>query len=362
MKFKLSIILALTYFCSINVKAEKLDSIMPVRGFFVHLSFPVDLPKFLSFIEKDLVPAEINTLILGVNWGFDYQKYPELRDSGAFTLEDIKQIVQVCKKYRINIVPQINLLGHQSWEEKTWSLLREYPHLDETPGIKMPEKFEFPNKDGLYCKSYCPNHPDVHEIVFSCVDELMDAFEAKDFHAGLDEVFYIAHSNCTRCSGKDPAQIFAAEINRIAGHLKKKNRRLWMWGDRLIDAETTGISIWEASKSNTYNAIDLIDKSVLICDWHYDRADPTAVYFAMKGFDVAVCNWINPKVTEQQLSGIRYFKENSPKIMSNRFVGYIQTCWYGFDSFISTYQNNEIRSEGASFRTYKNFVVNLSRE
>jgi len=30
---------------------------------------------------------------------------------------------------------------------------------------------------------------------------------------------------------------------------------------------------------------------VVICDWHYVRADQTAVYFAMKGLDVVSCSW-----------------------------------------------------------------------
>ncbi len=59
----------------------------------------------------------------------------------------------------------------------------------------MPAEYEWPNEDGLYCKSYCPLHADLHEVVFALVDEIMVAFEADAFHAGLDEVFYIGYEH-----------------------------------------------------------------------------------------------------------------------------------------------------------------------
>ena len=63
------------------------------------------------------------------------------------------------KKHGIQIIPQINLLGHQSWANRTDKLLSVYPQFDETPWVKMPAKYEWPNADNLYCKSYCPLAP-----------------------------------------------------------------------------------------------------------------------------------------------------------------------------------------------------------
>ena len=81
-------------------------------------------------------------------------------------------------------------------------LLANYPEFDETPEIELPENYQWPNKDGLYTKSYCPLHPDVHEIVLAIVDDLISVFGSNYFHAGMDEVFYIGNDNCPRCSGK----------------------------------------------------------------------------------------------------------------------------------------------------------------
>ena len=135
-------------------------------------------------------------------------------------------------------------------------LLRVYPQFDETPDIKMPDKYIWPNADNLYCKSYCPLHPDLHPVLFEVIDELCDVFESDAFHAGMDEVFFIGDDNCPRCGGRDKAELFAGEVQVIHDHLKQKGRGMWIWGDRLLDGKTTGFGIWEASFNNTYRAID----------------------------------------------------------------------------------------------------------
>ena len=108
----------------------------------------------------------------------------------------------------------------------------------------MPEKYQWPNPDGLYCKSYCPLHPKLHPIVFPLVDEICEVFESDAFHAGIDEVFYIGDEKCPRCAERDKAELFAGEVNLIRNHLALKNHRLWICGDRLIDGKTTGMGMW----------------------------------------------------------------------------------------------------------------------
>lgn len=115
----------------------------------------------------------------------------------------------------IKIIPLIDLLGHQSWDTHPGNLLKTHPEFDETPWVKFPEKYKWPNEDRLYCKSYCPLHPGVHDVVFPLVDEVCDAFEAEAFHAGMDEVFYIGEDKCPRCGGKDKSELFAGELKKI---------------------------------------------------------------------------------------------------------------------------------------------------
>lgn len=320
---------------------SKLDSELPVRGLAIAAPSVQKLDVFLKFIEEELAPNHFNLLILRVDWNYAYRCHPELSDPNPLTLQDVKMIVAVCRKHNIRIAPQINLLGHQSWAETTYALLREYPELDETPYVDTKNYTGWPNPDGLYCKSYCPLHPKVHEIVFALVDELTDVFETDWFHAGMDEVFYIGEDKCPRCGGHDKAELYAGEVNRIHDHLAQQGKRLMIWGDRLIDGKTTGIGAWEASMNNTHRAIDLIPKDVFICDWHYERPEQTAVYFAMKGFEVATCPWRKPEVALEQVADMRRFRQQSGTLMRNRFQGIIETVWSGADAFLEAYYKPE---------------------
>ncbi|MBK8052770.1 MAG: family 20 glycosylhydrolase [Saprospiraceae bacterium] len=329
-------ILLLFFAYALNAQSG-LDTIFPVRGLCIAAPKKSHVDSFVTFIRQELAPARVNTLILRVDYEYEYQSHPELRNNNPLSKADVKKLVAVCKNNNIKLIPQINLLGHQSWASTLEKLLQVYPQFDETPHVKMPEKYEWPNADGLYCKSYCPLHDSVHMVVFSLVDEICDVFESDGFHAGMDEVFYIGDDKCPRCAGRDKAELFAGEVNKINQHLRQKNRKLYIWGDRLIDGKTTGIGMWEASMNHTHRAIDMIDKSVIICDWHYEAPLHTAVYFAMKGFDVITCPWRTPSIAVQQTKDMITFRSGATKVMKNRYQGMMQTVWSGAESFMREY-------------------------
>lgn len=332
--------------CTLNSQTrgnvpEKQDKPSLVRGFCIAAPKPDRVNEFIKFIEKELVPRHINTLILMVNYNFKFKSHPELRNDSAIAAKDARKLARACKKCNIDLIPEMDLLGHQSWENQPGALLMAHPEFDETPLVKMPERYVWPNPDRLYCKSYCPLYPGVHKIIFDLIDELVDAFEADSFHAGMDEVFYIGESQCPRCNGLDKAELFAGEVRAIHDHLAQKGRRLWIWGDRLIDGKTTGIGEWEGSFNCTYRAIDMIPKDIMICDWHYDRPDQTSVYFALKGFDVVTCWWNKSAIALLQEQDMQNFRDHSTLEMKEHFRGIVQTVWSGAESFIDIYYGNK---------------------
>ncbi len=316
---------------------QDIDSIFPVRALAIAAPSPALVDSFVMFIHKELGPRKINRLVLRVDYRYQYKSHPELTDPDALGTREVKKIVEACRKNKIEIIPQINLLGHQSWATKVSKLLEVYPQFDETPHVKMPAEYKWPNEDGLYCKSYCPLHPEVHKVVFDLVDEVCDAFEASAFHAGMDEVFYIGDDKCPRCKGLDKSVLFAQEVNRVRDHLSLKGRQLWIWGDRLIDGRATGIGMWEGSFNDTHRAVDMIAKDVVICDWHYERPDKTAVYFAMKGLSVISCGWRNPQNAMEQVKDMKRFREGSTPVMKARFLGVMETVWSGVAPFFHEY-------------------------
>jgi hypothetical protein len=361
---KLYFLICVVFFANTTISAQQLDSILPIRGFAIAAPPPNGVDSFVTFIEKELAPRRVNTLILRVDYGYQYNSHPELRQAQALSTAQVKQLVAACKRNNIRIIPQVNLLGHQSWAGSIGKLLEVYPDFDETPHVAMPKDYKWPNADSLYCKSYCPLHPGVHKVVFDIMDEICDVFETDAFHAGMDEVFYIGDSKCPRCSGKDKAALFAGEVKILRDHLAQKNRQLWIWGDRLLDGRSTGLGMWEASLNNTHTAIDMIPKDVMICDWHYERPDKTAVYFAMKGFNVLTCPWRDPAVAVQQLEDMVEFRRHSTSDMKPRFKGMLQTVWSDTRSFLRGYyamkqENNNTNTPWHCFKSLFNQVLTL---
>jgi len=342
MRKKILLSVIVVFLSVIALRAQNnLDSLLPVRGLCINAPRPAQLDSFVQFIDKELSVRKVNTLILQVEYGYQFKSHPELADSFALSNADAKKIVAVCKKNHIRIIPHINFLGHQSWASRPGKLLKEYPQFDETPWVAFPEKYAWPNADKLYCKSYCPLHPDVHKVIFDVMDELVDVFEADAFHAGMDEVFYLGEDKCPRCGGHDKAVLFADEVRRIHDHLALRNKELWIWGDRLIDGKTTGIGEWEASYNSTARAVDLIPKDVVICDWHYERADKTAIYFAMKGLRVMTCPWRDVNVSIAQINDMVDFRKTATPEMRTRLLGIMETTWSNNANFMRSFYANQ---------------------
>lgn len=303
---------------------------LPIRGIHLGAPLPEDVPLLLRFIRESAPKEGVNTLVLEINYRYQYSKHPEVVDANALSKDDIKSIVVASREANVQFIPMINLLGHQSWAKSTFGLLRGHPEFDETPG-------KYPENQGIYCRSYCPLHPTVHDVLFDLIDELMEVSKAETFHGGMDEVFLLGEDDCPRCRGRLKSILFADEVRRIRDHLAQANRKLWIWGDRLIDGSVTGIGKWEGSFNQTYPAIDLIPKDVVISDWHYEKASPTAALFALHGLSVMSSPWRKAAVARGQLDLMRSIADNATEPVSSRMLGILQTTWSPPGTFLRAY-------------------------
>ena len=275
----------------------------------------------LGKIIPDLASMGINVIILEVDYSFQFQSHPELRyGSEQITKEGARKFANICRENNIEIIPEFQSLGHQSWAEETFPLLIKYPQFDLTPGA-------FPGNKDVYCREWDVTNPDLYKIVFSLMDEIIDAFQAKAFHVGMDEVFLLGSEKSPSTKGKDPAKLFAKAVNDIYDHLvKERGVTMLMWADRLIDGTKFNYDEWESSMNGTAGAIDMIPKDIILCPWHYEKMDgyPSIPYLINKGFRVLPSSW-------KDVDAAKALIEYSNDLKNPNMLGHLFTTWQKVD-------------------------------
>ena len=108
---------------------------------------------------------------------------------------------------------------------------------------------------------------------------------------------------------------------------------------------------------------------MVICDWHYERADQTPVYFAMKGLDVISCSWKNPETAAGQVGDMVRFRQASNPQMKKHFRGVAETIWNGANGFLDEFygrkpangQQNPGHTESKCFIRMFDEISNLKK-
>jgi hypothetical protein len=339
---------------------------LPIRALLLSVPAANDLSLFCKFVREALPKEGVNTLVLRIEYQYQFESHPELAGAGALSKTEIKEIVRACSDAGIKLIPCTNLFAHQSEHEQIYPLLAKYPQFDESPDYNPPHPWKDGGAFDFYTKSLCPLHPDLYKVLFPLMDELIEVCEADAFHAGMDEVWIIAHPKCPRCGGKDPAELFARHAKRLRDHLAEKNRRLWIWSDRLIDGKTSNLLAWQASMNNTWRAIDMIPQDILICDWKYEDAPPTPGYFAIKGFDVLASCCYKPDVALAQLEMVYLIRKNGEraefsKTISSRMKGMFETSWMDAGKFIRSYYGTEENDARPTTNTFKALFAEIRK-
>jgi hypothetical protein len=266
----------------------------------------------------ELATLGVNCIILEIDYGFEFQSQPELREGKKpITKAGAARFVASCRNNGMELVPEFQCLAHQSWKSHTFPLLTKYPELDLTPGA-------FPNNEGIYCREWDPMNPKTTEIAFALIDELIDAFDAKAFHVGMDEIFLLASPQAKSTKHLNPADVFANVVNQLHTHIaEKRGLSMLIWADGLIDGNKFNVGKWEGSKIGTAPAIDKIAKDIILCPWHYEPREhyETLDYLMRKGFRIMPTSWNNVDAT---LALVRDARRSQ---LDGKLVGHIFTTW-----------------------------------
>ncbi len=269
-----------------------------------HMSSPgaAELPAFKRMVDT-LALLKYNTIVWEVDGNLQYQTHPDLGSDRSPTKAQLKELVDHAKLRHFEVIPQLATFSHFDY------ILHRpaYQHLAESP--KTTKGFES-------LSNYCPSNPEVYQLVFDLMGELVEVFQPRYFHIGHDEASFDDIGVCDRCRGKDPWVLWAEDINKLDGWIKEHGMRAAMWGDQLLPQHNGDKPFFTA------RATDLVAKDVLIFDWHYEPThnyDETIQYFKQHGFEVVGCPWYEPRNVYDYASAAK----------RNGILGYCGTTWSG---------------------------------
>lgn len=271
----------------------------------VHLFIPsMEQMDFARRLIKYMIsPMGYNTIIMQVSGGMVYERHPKISEAFANAVEmnkkglwpafphsgiaegkpitkaQLKEFLAYIKSFGIDVIPEVQSLGHVQYMTHAYPEIAEIPEKEEQENVDTREEDLLPSQ--FYRHSYCPSNERSYEILFDIIDEIIEVFQPKEFvHMGHDEVREIGV--CSKCKSKDPAQLLAQDINRIHDYLASKGLRMMIWADMLQPV----------TKYQTPPAIDRIPKDIVLLDfiWYFHLTKDIEDNLLEKGFDVIIGN------------------------------------------------------------------------
>ena len=221
-------------------------------------------------------------------WGtLQYDCMKELAWPGhSYSKEEIRPLVSLARSYGMELIPMANHLGHAAQSRACRGR-----HTVLNANLRFSRLFE---PDGW---TWCLSNPDTYKLLSDIRAEQTELFgDGQYYHLGLDEAYSFA--TCDKCRRRIPHELLAEYVNRLTEDLAKVGRRPIVWHDQFIRRSDFGDGpiVANGDNQNTADALDSLDRRVIIADWQYDYANgfnPTTKVFMDKGFDTLICPWDN---------------------------------------------------------------------
>lgn len=138
-----------------------------------------------------------------------------IRAKNAYTIEEIKEIINLAETSKLDIIPLVQTFGHVEFalKHKEWSKLREVPGSPQ---------------------ALCPSRNASLEFISDIVNQVMALHPKSSFlHIGCDEVFQMGE--CEQCRLELHETLFLRHIKNVANliHEKWPKLKLIIWDDML---------------------------------------------------------------------------------------------------------------------------------
>lgn len=233
--------------------------VLPVRGLMLDVSrMKVARLKTLEKMVKTLAHYKYNHFQLHTEHTFDFPRHPEIgANASPITPAEIVHLDRVCREHHIELVPNLQSLGHQ----RTMLSKAKYAHLAETP----------------WNWSLATSREESFELLNELYGDLLPAFSSKWFNVNADEPWDYGRGQSAEMTERDGiGNVFLYHIKRLRDLAAKHGRKIMIWADVL--------------KYHPELA-DSLPKDILLLDWWYEPKDryETVDLFTKTSRDFWVC-------------------------------------------------------------------------
>lgn len=226
---------------------------LPVRGITIPFptdrwgypnDAPVDPAFYRDFLLRLCLEHKLNTVILLVHQGMVFTRRPEVTGPAAWPQDTVRALVAALRENDIEVIPGANSLGHANWLVIPLKQLRE---------------------DGD-TQTLCTSHPDSAPALLDCYQELIDVFQPKYFHIGMDEVRWQTLNKpeaerCPLCKGLDKRDVFLRQVQMLHDFFRARGITTLMWGDMVLRAHNGGPPFFLADD------LEKLPVDITICNW-----------------------------------------------------------------------------------------------
>ena len=196
-------------------------------------------------------------------------------EGGYYSRAEVKEIIEYCGRFGIEIVPEIDMPGHVT------AILAAYPELS-----CLGEPVEVGMRAGIFKELFCAGKEETFTFIFELLEELLELFPGQYFHIGGDEAPKERWRACPHCQKrmreeglKNEQELQGYFCNRIASYMLSKGRIPIVWNEAVyggnLDKETV-VQLWTEDKDAQIKAhLDRGGRAVLsmvdqcYCDYPY---------------------------------------------------------------------------------------------
>ena len=144
----------------------------------------------------------------------ELEGFPLLNPQARFTQEQIRQIIAYGKERHVDVVPCLELYGHQHdlFRIEKYSKLADMPHGGEFDPAQ--------NATGTLLNKWIQNY--------------LRLFPSRFVHIGFDETWQIAQAAKAKGGGTTPAKLFLDQLNIVVRRFQEADKFVMAWGDIMV--------------------------------------------------------------------------------------------------------------------------------